>query len=68
MNPNIYPFTHVQQVIGREAGALYRIDWMLTTPGLGFDEDKEAVVLRRTPLTFVDSVFELWGALLAGVP
>ena len=78
-----------QQVIGREAGALYRIDWMLTDPGVDFfssppspaandnDDDNDndndsvaapVVVLRRTPLAFVDSVWEVWGALLAGVP
>ncbi len=57
------------QVIGREAGFLYRLDWMLTAPPAGPLAFSAAdTVLRRTPLAFVDSVWEVWGALLAGVP
>ena len=53
-------------VVGRESGFLYRIRWM--HQAFPFAEGQEEVVLRRTPLTFVDSVWEIWGALLAGVP
>jgi acyl-coenzyme A synthetase/AMP-(fatty) acid ligase len=52
-------------VIGREDGFLYRIRWM--HQAFPFAEGGEEVVLRRTPLTFVDSVWEIWGALLGGV-
>lgn len=61
-----------QQVIGREAGFLYRIDWLLHPSGtapVAFPAPQGGdVVLRRTPLAFVDSVWEVWGALLGGVP
>lgn len=53
-------------VIGRESGFWHRIRWM--NEAFPFAEGQEEVVLRRTPLTFVDSVWEIWGALLAGVP
>jgi len=53
-------------VVGRESGFLYRIRWM--HQAFTFAEGQEEMVLRRTPLTFVDSVWEIWGALLAGVP
>eukprot|EP00624_Nannochloropsis_granulata_P001741 evm.model.NODE_18525_length_10442_cov_17.100555.3 len=53
-------------VVGRESGFFYRIRWM--HQAFPFAEGQEEVVLRRTPLTFVDSVWEIWGALLAGVP
>jgi non-ribosomal peptide synthetase component F len=52
-------------VVGRERGFVYRIGWM--HQAFPFIKDKE-LVLRRTPLAFVDSVWEIWGALLAGVP
>ncbi|GAB5031567.1 amino acid adenylation domain protein [Nannochloropsis oceanica] len=53
-------------VIGRESGFFYRIRWM--HQAFPFVEGHEEVVLRRTPLTFVDSMWEIWGALLGGVP
>jgi hypothetical protein len=77
-----HPINPTNQVIGSTAGYLYRIDWMLTAPSpLAFRNAAPAatdaaadvdacgdVVFRRTPLAFVDSVWEVWGALLAGVP
>lgn len=49
-------------VVGTEQGTLNRIQWAeLAHPWCG-----EEVVLRRTPLSFVDSVAEVWGTLLGG--
>lgn len=55
-------------VVGRESGFLYRIRWMHEAFPFATGEGEDEVVLRRTPLTFVDSVWEIWGALLTGVP
>ncbi len=53
-------------VVGREAGFVYRLRWMHAA--FPFSAAGDEVVLRRTPLSFVDSVWEIWGALLAGIP
>ena len=63
------------QVLGTERAFVYRIEWMLQAfpfgraAGKEEEEDEEGeTVLRRTPLSFVDSVWEIWGALLSGTP
>ena len=52
-------------VLGRESGFIYRLTWMLDVFPFA---PQEEMVLRRTPLSFVDSVWEIWGALLGGAP
>lgn len=53
-------------VVGSETGFVYRLRWMHAA--FPFSAAGDEVVLRRTPLSFVDSVWEIWGALLAGAP
>lgn len=50
-------------VVGSQAASLHRLQWMWTTHPFQGQE----TVLRRTMLTFVDSVWEIWGTLLAGM-
>lgn len=49
-------------VVGRESSFVHRIQWMHEK--WPFVAGKE-MVLRRTPLAFVDSVWEIWGSLLS---
>ena len=51
-------------VLGRQAGTVNRIAWGWRADPFGADE----VVAQRTSLMFVDSVWEIFGPLLAGVP
>lgn len=51
-------------VIGLHRGALNRMSWMWSQ----FPFDPHEVCCQRTPLTFVDSVWEIFGPLLRGVP
>eukprot|EP01031_Cornospumella_fuschlensis_P031400 gene31400-37955_t len=51
-------------VIGTLEGLVQRVRWQLQTYPYSYPE----AVCRRTPLTFVDSLTELWCPLIAGVP
>eukprot|EP00981_Chlorochromonas_danica_P009135 scaffold2507_cov257-Ochromonas_danica.AAC.13 len=51
-------------VIGTHRGLLNRLAWQYDT----FPYEAGEVVLRRTPLTFVDSLAEIFAPVLAGVP
>ena len=51
-------------VVGTHLGAINRIRWMWQEHPFGADE----VCCLKTSLSFVDSVWELFGPLLAGVP
>lgn len=51
-------------VIGTHGGLLNRLHWMWEEVPFGADE----VVCHKTTPSFVDSIAEVWGALLQGVP
>ncbi|MBM0106532.1 amino acid adenylation domain-containing protein [Steroidobacter sp. S1-65] len=51
-------------VIGTHRGLLNRLQWMWDELPYGTDE----VVCHKTTPSFVDSIAEVWGALLRGVP
>ena len=51
-------------VRGTESGLLSRIGWQW----LQYPWDREEIACQRTSLTFVDSLAEIFSALLAGIP
>lgn len=51
-------------VIGTHRGLINRLVWQIDTFPWGEDE----VACRRTPITFVDALAEIFSALLCGVP
>ena len=54
----------IQGVIGSYGGLINRIVWQFKT----FPFDQGEVVMRRTPMTFIDSLAEIYCPLLAAVP
>ncbi|MEE9335383.1 MAG: amino acid adenylation domain-containing protein [Granulosicoccaceae bacterium] len=51
-------------VIGSHSATLNRFDWMWQT----YPYDPSEVVVQKTSLSFVDSIWELYGGLLQGIP
>lgn len=57
---------HPKGVLGTRRGALNRLQWMWQQ--FPFSSRNEERVVRVTKLSFVDSVWEILGALLMGIP